>query len=47
MFLLRVEVTGTHLLQIIMLLECLELFLHDRRRFHRREDRRDAAVDFE
>ncbi|WP_246737799.1 MULTISPECIES: hypothetical protein [Rhizobium] len=47
MFLLRVEFAGTHLLQIIMLLECLEPLLHDRRRFHRGKDRGDPAMHFE
>ncbi|WP_246697926.1 hypothetical protein [Rhizobium sp. WYCCWR 11128] len=47
MFLLRVNLAGPQLLQIVVLLERLELFLHDRRGFHRGEDRGDAAVDFE
>ncbi|UWU14058.1 hypothetical protein N2599_18375 [Rhizobium sullae] len=47
MFLLRVNLAGPHLLQIVVLFERLELLLQDRRGFHRGEDRGDATVDFE
>ncbi|RKF33347.1 hypothetical protein BCY90_26215 [Agrobacterium deltaense] len=47
MFLRSVEFAGAKLLQIIVLLQRLELLLEDRCRFHRSQDRGDAAVDFE
>lgn len=47
MSLRSVEFTGAKLLQIIVLLQCLELLLQDRCGFHLSEDTGDAAVDFE
>ncbi|WP_203469590.1 hypothetical protein [Rhizobium rhizogenes] len=47
MFLLRVDLTGPQPFQIFVLLQCLELFLQHRRRFHRCEDRGNPAVDFQ
>ncbi|NSX88015.1 hypothetical protein G6L86_20615 [Agrobacterium tumefaciens] len=46
MFLRSVQFTGAKLLQIVVLLQCLELLLQDRRGFHRGQDRGDPAVDF-
>ncbi|WP_425985317.1 hypothetical protein [Ensifer sp. R-19] len=47
LFLLRVEFAGAQLLQIVVLLQCLELLLENRCGFHRSQDRGNAAVDFE
>ncbi|MDA5641568.1 MULTISPECIES: hypothetical protein [Agrobacterium] len=47
MFVLRVELAGPPFLQIVVLLQRLELLLQDCCRVHRRQDRSDAAVDFE
>ncbi|WP_438751602.1 hypothetical protein [Pararhizobium sp. O133] len=42
-----VKLAGATLLKIIVPAQRLELFLHDRRRFHDREDAGDSAVDFQ
>ncbi|MGV1989444.1 hypothetical protein ACQZ5N_22765 [Agrobacterium sp. 22-221-1] len=47
MFLRSVQFAGAKLLQIIVLLQCLELLLENRCGFHRSQDGGDAAVDFE
>ncbi|MFS2180559.1 hypothetical protein ACCC98_32160 [Rhizobium pisi] len=47
MFLLRVELAGPPLFQVIRPLECLELLLHDCCGFHGGEDGSDPAVDFQ
>ncbi|WP_338810874.1 hypothetical protein V2V90_21510 [Agrobacterium leguminum] len=47
LFLLRVQLAGAQLLQVIVLLQRLELLLQDRRGFHGGEDRSDPTVHFE
>lgn len=47
MFGLRVEFASANLLQIVVLLQCLELLLQDCCCFHRSEDTGDPAEDFE
>ncbi|WP_246781204.1 hypothetical protein [Rhizobium sp. BK602] len=44
---LRLELAGTQLLQIIVPRQRLETLFHDRRSFHRSQDRGDLAMNFE